>query len=153
MAQAVRPKAHARAACIAGDQVGAAPSGDNRIVRKLLALLLLAILPLTPSWAGVAVDCGSGTVIAAAIQSAPAPEAAMTDGDGDSHPCCASATPSEKPCGADCATCHGAGITALGTPAIVTGIVPACPGETDHTGRFPASVPGGTFRPPIPAQR
>ncbi len=144
------PKAHPRPRGFALDQAGGPASRDNRGVRKLLALLLLVILPLTPSWAGVAVDCGSGTVIAAPAGSPPAPDAAMHEGDGESHPCCASAAAPEKPCGSDCANCHGAGITALGSTAIVTGVVPACPGATDHTSRLTAPVPGDTFRPPTP---
>lgn len=116
--------------------------GDNPAVRKLLALLLLAILPLTPSWAGVAVDCSSGTVIAQdAPAAAPADEGAVPD-------CCGDAGEREKQCGSDCTNCHGLGITAItGVPLAVVVVVPA-PGESVHACPALEPIAGGTFRPP-----
>lgn len=119
-------------------------------MRKLLACLLLAMLPLTPSWAGVAVDCGSGTAIAAPADS-PEPQETNAGDEGSRHDCCQGEAAPEKPCGQDCSQCHGAGITALGTPDLVTGVVAACPGTTAHASRLATPLPDETFRPPAPA--
>ncbi len=116
-------------------------------MRKLLACLLLVMLPLTPSWAGVALDCGSGTAIAAPADPHAPGEPTIGD-DGVRHDCCQGEAAPEKQCGPDCTNCHGAGVTALGTPGHVTGIVAACPGATDPVSVFPAPVPDETFRPP-----
>lgn len=116
--------------------------GDNPAVRKLLALLLLAVLPLTPSWAGVAVDCPSGAVIA---QDAPA--AAHAD-EGAVPDCCGDSGVVERQCGSDCTNCHGMGFTALTGLSVAVGVIDAAPGECEPACLEPEPLSGGTFRPP-----
>ena len=70
-------------------------------MRKLLALLLLAILPLTPSWAGVAVEC-PGEAVAAALAQPPGADVDAADPD-----CCAEGEARDVQCGSDCTACHG----------------------------------------------
>ncbi len=110
-------------------------------MRKLFALLLLVVLPLTPSWAGVAVDCSSGTVIA---QDAPQ----VSAGEGDVPDCCGDAGVPEKQCGSDCTNCHGLGFTALTGLPVAVGVTHAAPGESEPACPEPESLAGGTFRPP-----
>lgn len=111
-------------------------------MQKVLALLLLAVLPLTPSWAGVAVDCSSGTVVA---QAAPP----MDDDGGDIGPaCCGEAEVRETQCGSDCSNCHGLGITAITGIPVAVGVVAPARGESDHACPALEPVASGTFRPP-----
>jgi len=116
-------------------------------MRTLAAWLLIALLPATPSWAGVAIDCGSGTVIAAAAPAAAADALAAPSMGGDPD-CCGPAEPSPKQCGSDCAGCHGLGITALGTPPVLTPVIAACPGTTPYAPPASTPLPDETFRPP-----
>lgn len=110
-------------------------------MRKLFALLLLAVLPLTPSWAGVAVDCSSGAVVAQDAPEVSADEGAVSD-------CCGDAGVPEKQCGSDCTNCHGLGITAITGFPVAVGVAERAPGESDHACPALEPVAGGTFRPP-----
>jgi len=113
-------------------------------VRKLLALLLLAILPLTPSWAGVAVDCPGGASVAAVAQvPAPGDAAAVPDCCGD-----AGGETHEVQCGSDGTECHCPGLMALtGLPASV-GPVATGTGDSTHAYRIAAPVTSAPLRPP-----
>jgi len=135
-----------RGRSIANDQVPCGAGGDNRAVRKLLACLLLAVLPLTPSWAGVAVDCPGRAKVAAFAQEPPAAEGiAIVD-------CCEGDETQDVQCGSDCTDCHGLGLTALtGMPAGI-GVPESAPGDSTHACRIAASVASEPLRPPSRAR-
>ena len=111
-------------------------------MRKLLALLLLAILPLTPSWAGVAVEC-PGEAVAAALAQPPGADVDAADPD-----CCAEGEARDVQCGSDCTACHGPGLMALtGVPPGV-GPLKAGTGDSTHACRLAAPVTSAPLRPP-----
>jgi hypothetical protein len=120
-------------------------------VRRILACLLLAILPLTPSWAGVAIDCGRGGAIAPPSASTHAVDAAVPAEDAGHDDCCAEAAAIDVQCGPDCENCHTLGNAMAASPAIAVAVLPPARGDSIHAGRLPEPPPGGTFRPPAPA--
>lgn len=111
-------------------------------MRQLLACLLLAILPLTPSWAGVAVDCSGDTVVQTAAQAAGHDESTEPAG------CCGDAEAPDVQCGSDCSNCHGLGLTALTGLAPGVGLLEAGAGDSTHACRIPAPVTSEPLRPP-----
>ncbi len=137
----MRPKAHGPSG-FAADQAQQAGSSDNRRVRKLLACLLLAIVPVTPSWAGVAIDCSSDTVVQAAAQAAGHDESTEPAG------CCGDVETRDVQCGSDCSNCHGLGLTALTGLPMGVGLLETGAGDSTHPCRITSPVPSEPLRPP-----
>ena len=108
-------------------------------MQKVLALLLLAILPLTPSWAGVVVTCPGD---------APPAVVAPAAGADEAPECCGSAEVHDLQCGSDCTGCHGSALPALTGLPPGMGLLEADTGDCTHACRIAAPLPSAPLRPP-----
>lgn len=117
-------------------------------MRKVLATLLLLILPLQWAWAAEAIDCQSEAAIFTQQLALPDRGRDAADGTTGSHDCCAHSEPTDIQCSSGCTSCHGPGVTALFTRQAIVGVIGGSVGSSPYFSRTPKHIPDKPQRPP-----